>query len=312
MASNPYLNNNFLDFLLTFVIRMGKLVSGDLKFSELALDEMQILVLILIGASCAFLGIFLILKRSTMLANSLSHSVLLGIVLAEIILKFLVFRANPLLALYLAALLSAFLTTTLTHFLTHTLKFSEDVSIGVVFSALFALGVVLATIFTQNSQLSVEAVMGDLEGLKISDFKNLWLILGLNLVLIVPFFNYFKVTTFDTVFSQMLGLPLNLLYYLLMFMVAVTVMAAFKVVGVVLVLALIVMPVMIARIFSKSILQMAFWSLIITVVSSIVSIALSRHVLSVYGITISTSGVVSTLMGLAFLVLGSFKRSCRT
>lgn len=264
--------------------------------------NLDVLTLIVVGISCSLLGVFLVLKRSTMLVNSLSHSILLGIVLAKIIVI-----GNTIGTLYLAAFLASLFTAVLTNFFTRVLKISEEVSIGVVFSSLFAIGVVLA-IMTKNESLNVEAVMGNIENLNRSDLKKLIMVAGINIICIIPIFKYLKVSTFDSTFAHMIGIPQNLLYYILMFEVGVTVMAAFQVVGVVLALALVVMPTLIARLISKNILQTILWSILIIVFCSILSVSISKKIFMLYKISISLPGLITVLMGSIFLVFAK-KRS---
>ena len=80
LAVNPYFGKNFFSFLLLFAQRMGSLLTGKIGFSDLASDEIQVLVLALVALASALVGTFLVLKKMTMLANSLSHTILLGIV----------------------------------------------------------------------------------------------------------------------------------------------------------------------------------------------------------------------------------------
>src|SRR5580692_7382093 len=77
---NPYWGTDFWQFFAVFGKRMALFATGQLPFSQLASDEIQVLVLILIALSSALVGTFLVLKKMTMLANALSHTILLGIV----------------------------------------------------------------------------------------------------------------------------------------------------------------------------------------------------------------------------------------
>src|SRR5690348_5384464 len=77
---NPYWGASFSEFILLFFHRMVQWLTGSLSLCDLASDEIQVLTLICIAFSGALLGCFLVLKKMTMLANSLSHTILLGIV----------------------------------------------------------------------------------------------------------------------------------------------------------------------------------------------------------------------------------------
>ena len=75
---NPYFGKNFWQVFVLFFQRMGEFITGQIGLSELASDEVQILVLMLVGFASALIGTFLVLKKMTMLANSLSHTILLA------------------------------------------------------------------------------------------------------------------------------------------------------------------------------------------------------------------------------------------
>ena len=109
---NPYQGKIFWEFVLLFCQRMGLLLMGKLSFEQLASDEIQVLVLMGVAISSALVGTFLVLRRMTMLANALSHTILMGIVLAYFLSSF---AANEeegvtMQAMLCAALITGFLT----------------------------------------------------------------------------------------------------------------------------------------------------------------------------------------------------------
>ncbi len=123
VSFNPYHGQTFWEVLLEFIKRMRELILGKLAFRELVSDEIQILVLIGVAISSGLLGSFLILRRMTMLANSLSHTILVGIVLAFFFTHFSSYSEEkhvhlvvPMQAMLIAALITGFLTTFLTSF----------------------------------------------------------------------------------------------------------------------------------------------------------------------------------------------------
>ena len=147
---NPYSGESFIGFFLTLLSRFWLLLTGNLSFSHLATDEIQILVLVGVACSTALLGCFLVLRKMTMLANSLSHTILLGIVIAYLITRDGVigsahgggYEPINLNAMLLASLLTGIATTFLTEFLTKNARLQEDASTGIVFTSLFALGII--------------------------------------------------------------------------------------------------------------------------------------------------------------------------
>ncbi len=306
LALNPYFSKDFIGFFVLFFQRVGQLLSGKLGFADLASDEVQVFVLALVSIASALVGTFLVLKKMTMLANSLSHTLLLGIVVAYVILIPFTPESNSysisIPVLLIASLVMGLVTTVLTQMLTHVLKLQEDASTGLVFTTLFALGLVSVTVFTRNTHIGIEAIMGNVDALHMHDLK---LILGITLfdfAVIALLFKEFKMTTFDSGFADTQGFSSSFFNYLLMVLTSVTVIGAFRAVGVLLVLAFLVGPVLTARLFTHGLKKLLLLSMAIGVGASVFSVALARHLLSVYHLPVSTSGLVATVLGAIYFL----------
>ena len=314
---NPYHDLTFWEFILKFMQRLGALFTGQLSFQQLASDEIQVLVLMGVAISSALVGTFLVLRRMTMLANSLSHTILMGIVLAY----FLTLISSPqegghtadiapMQTLLFAALITGFLTAFLTEFLTKTVKLQEDASTGLVFTSLFALGVILVTILTRNAHIGIEAVMGNVDALQSRDLFWVYVIMALNIFLFVLFFKEFKLTTFDPGLAYAMGLSPFLFSYLLMAQVSATTITSFRAVGVLLVLAFMTGPPLAARLLTHSLKAMLIWATVLGSFCALIGVALTRHILTVYGVALSTSGVVVCMI-LALYVVTIFLAPAR-
>jgi manganese/zinc/iron transport system permease protein len=244
----------------------------------------------------------------TMLANSLSHTILLGIVLAYILLIPFIpesevhAHAISIRVLLIASLVTGLITTMLTQMLTHVLKLQEDASTGLVFTTLFALGIVLVTVFTRNTHLGTEAIMGNVDALHVNDLILIFWIALFDFAIIALLFKEFKMTTFDSSFANSQGVSGSLFNYLLMVMTSATVIGAFRAVGVLLVLAFLVGPVLTARLFTHRLKGVLLLSTAIGIFASVVSVGLARHLLSVYHLPLSTSGLVATVLGIIYFL----------
>jgi manganese/zinc/iron transport system permease protein len=295
---NPYWGQDFFGFFAVLFQRL----TGQLPLSQLASDEVQLLVLMGVALSTVLLGSFLTLKKMTMMANSLSHTTLLGIVIAYLIF----FAPGTDLSidtsiLFVAALISAVLTTLLTELARDLLKLQEDAAIGLVFTTLFALGIILVTVFTRNSHIGVEVITGNVDALHFEDIRLVWGAAILNLVLIGLFFRQWVMTAFDEKLSFSLGIPTKTFHYLLMFLTALTLIAAFRAVGVILVLSFLVGPTLIARQWTHRVRSLLLLGIGVGVVTAVFGVALSRHCLSVYHMPLSTGGLVVTLISAFYL-----------
>ena len=304
---NPYYGQNFLEFFLVLFQRLGGVFTGTLP---LATDELQMAVLIGVSVSTAMVGTFLVLRRMAMLANSLSHSILLGIVLTFLLSHGagMVIDATHTHAslnfqlLFLAAIATGFVTSFLTEFLTKTVKLQEDASIGLVFNTFFSLGVILVTVYTRNVHLGTEAVMGNVDALHPDDLRLVGMIAAVNLILFLFLYRGYKITTFDPQLSTALGYRPTIYNYLLMLQVSITCVGAFRAVGVLLVLAFLTGPPLIARRLTHRLRTMLILATLVSVGASVMAVALTRHLLSVYGLPLSTSGVVVCIILLFFVL----------
>jgi len=272
------------------------------RFLPLELDEIQLLSLILLAISTALLGSFLVQRKMSMLANSLSHTILLGIVLAY--LAFLPMQAFsvsiPLHILFIAALITAFLTTFLTMLLTRVAKLQEDASIAIVFTSLFALGVVIVTIYAKNAHIGLEAIMGNIDALHLHDLNLLGLIAVINLIAILIFYKELFISSFDPSHAKMVGISNFSMHFILMALVAATAIGAFRALGVLLFLAFLVGPVLTARLITDRFNHIILVAMGIGIFSSCISVALSRHIFSVYHLPLSTAGITVVLIGLCY------------
>jgi len=295
---NPYWGNNFFEFLLRFITRLPKILIGQ---ESMVQDEMQIFVLFAMSISCAMLGVILVARKITMLANSISHTSLLGIVIA-----FLLFSKDSATTqmsiggYLLASFICAMVTTFISEFLTKVLKVQEDASIALVFTFLFALGIVMLTFYSRNAHIGAEIIMGNIDVLMISDFRWLALIAAFNIFLLNLCYKEYLVTSFDFQFAKLIGVSASFFNYLLMLQLSATVIGSFRVVGVILSLSYIVGPYLITSLFIKDYKKLLILSPVTGCVLSLVGVALSRHILSVYRAALSTGGICVSLIALIY------------
>lgn len=311
---NPYSGQTFFGFFVELFFRIIEFLRGNVKVDQLASDEIQILVLAGIAASASLVGTFLVLRKMTMLANSLSHTILFGIVIAFLFTKDQGQAGSlNIQALLIASVGMGFITTFLTEFLTKKGHLQEDASMGIVFTTLFALGILLVTLMTRNAHVGTEAVMGNADALHIDDLKLVYLVLVLNLCTFGLFYKEFKITTFDPSLARALGIAATFFNYLLMAQVSITVIAAFRAVGVLMVLSFITGPVLTARLLTHDLGKMLLYAVLIGSAASAVGVALSRHILTVWDMALSTGGIVVCTITTIYLIaaLTTYFRSNR-
>jgi manganese/zinc/iron transport system permease protein len=283
-------------------------------------DLIQLLVLCALSLAASSLGVFLVLRKMTMLANSLSHTVLLGIVITALILA--PFSPMPELgvqglsmeSLLIAALVTGVITTLLTHFLTHVIRLQEDASIALVFTVLFALGVVVVTLFTRDAHIGTEAVLGNIDALQPADLKLISWTALFNVLFVTLFFKELLTTSFDPLMAKTTGISTSLINVALMILTAATAISAFRAVGVLLFLSFLVGPPLIARLITSRLKMLLLLAVAIGVLCSVCGVLLSRFLFTTWSISLSTGALVATLIGATYGLTLLFRlfRTCRS
>lgn len=297
---NPYSGAQFFEFFAILARRFGQFFMG--QAGGLAADELQLAVLVCSAIACGLLGPFLVLKRMSMFANSLSHTTLLGVVGAFLFAShWWGSGMTDLSTLLLGACISAGLTAGLIEVLSRVFRLAPDASIGLCFTTLFAIGVILVSLFTRDVHLSTEAVTGNCDALLSSDLRLAASIALLNAILISLFYRPFMLMSFDESYLRALGFSAPFWRFCLFFLTSLTVVASFRAVGVLVVLALLMGPYLTVRLFCHQLTRLVWLTPVCGVAIVVVSVALSRHILSASGVPLSTGGIVSLLTALTFL-----------
>jgi len=256
------------------------------------------------AAACALPGVFLVLRRMAMLSDAISHSILLGIVLAYFVTRNL---ASPL--LLVAAAVTGLVTVALVELLGRTRLLKADASIGLVFPLLFSIGVILISRYAGDVHLDVDSVLlGELAFAPFDRFElfgadmgpvSLFVMLGAlaaNALFLLLFYKELKVATFDPELAAALGISPVLIHYTHMGLVSVTAVSAFEAVGSVLVVALMIGPPATAYLLTDRLPVMIALSVCIGVAASLAGYWLA-HVLDA-----SIAGSMATMTGVAFLL----------
>jgi manganese/zinc/iron transport system permease protein len=263
-----------------------------------------ILIACIVSVACALPGVFLVLRRLSLQSDAISHSVLFGIVISFFVVKDF---HSPLLMIGAAA--TGVLTVVLSEALLKTKLIKEDASIGLVFPALFSIGVILISMFAADIHLDTDAVLtGEIALAPFDRFvvggadlgpRSAWsmgLVALINLLFLLGFFKELKLSTFDEGLAASLGFRPRLLHYGLMVMVSITAVGAFDSVGSILVVALMIAPAATAYLLTDSLVVMIALSMGIGVASAITGVIIA------FSLDISISGTMAVACGLFFAV----------
>ena len=262
------------------------------------------LIAIIVSVACATSGTFLVLRKMSLMTDSITHTILFGIVVAYFITKDL----NSPFLIVGAALIGVF-TVWLTETIVKTKIVSEDSAIGLVFPLLFSLAIIMVTKFADSVHLDVDSVL--LGELAFAPFDRLivfghdigatglWLgiaLLLINILFVVLLFRVLKLSTFDTLLATTLGFSPVIIHYALMTVVSVTAVGAFETAGSILVIAFMIVPPATAYLLSNDLKMIIFLSGLIGGVSSILGYQLAKM------LDASIAGAIAAVAGIIFVV----------
>ena len=229
----------------------------------------------LVTAACGMIGNYLILRRMALVGDAISHSVLPGLAIA-----FLLMHSLKTVPMFIGALVAGILTTVLIELIHKKSRVKQDSAIGITFSTLFAIGVILIS-FGQTDAVHLDAecvlygeiafvpldlvqtqlgpgalsVVEKIPGLNSEMFLNgnlltiappsvirMAVVTSITLLLILVFYKELLVTSFDSGLSSSLGINSTVVHYTLMGMLSVIIVSAFEAVGAILVIAMLILP----------------------------------------------------------------------
>lgn len=268
--------------------------------------HLEILLIAIITASaCALPGVFLVLRRMTLMSDAISHAILPGIVIAFFFTHTV---SSPILIFVAAG--TGVLTVVLVELLQKTDLIKEDAAIGLTFPALFSVGVILISRYTRNVHLDIDAVLlgelayAPLNRLTILGFDVgpvaltvMAVILFLNLTFILLFYKELKLATFDIGLAATLGLTPSLIHYGLMTLVSITTVGAFDAVGSILVVALIAGPAATTYLMTDNLTRMLVISAILGSINAVVGYFIA------YQFDVSIAGTIASVTFLTFILI---------
>ncbi|MBG9983824.1 metal ABC transporter permease [Aerococcaceae bacterium DSM 111022] len=262
------------------------------------------LVGIAVSLSCAIIGVFLVLRGSTMVSDAITHTVLLGIVLGFFATEDL---NSP--WLMIGATIVGVLTVYLIEALRNTGLVDNDAATGIVFPFLFSIAMILITYFASDIHLDADAVFTGEIGFTIFNRVNIggvdlgpeafWrsvIIFLINTGFVAFFYKELQVTTFDPKYALSIGIPTAFIHYGLMTLTSLTAVGSFESVGSILVVGLMVGPALTGFLLADKLERVVGIALVTAVFNAVVGVRLA------YMIDLSYAGVIAVVTGVvAFL-----------
>ena len=259
-------------------------------------------ILIMTSLACSILGVFLVLRKLSMVSDAISHSVLLGIVLAYFIVKDI---TSPF--LILGATIFGVLTTLGIELLIKSKRVSADASVGIIFPLFFSIAVILITRYARNVHIDTDVVlMGEIilapfRRVEILGFSlprtlfTMFIVFIINLSFVGLFFTKMKISSFDPTYAFVSGIAGSVLYYIFMALVSFTAVASFESVGAILSIAFFIAPAASAYLISKDLKMTLLLAGFYAIINACIGYALAVK------FNISMAGMCAVVSGITFL-----------
>ncbi|MDB0011250.1 metal ABC transporter permease [Crocinitomicaceae bacterium] len=273
-------------------------------------DILNLVTVLAIAWSCSLLGAFLVLRKVVMVGDAISHSVLPGIAIAYVFSQ----SFDSYFILLGAAVFGVF-TTVIIDFFHKKLKLQEDASIGITFTWLFALGVIIISLFTEkNTDLDQDCVLfGDL-GISFLDkiivgglfygTRSMWMIFPIFILIlgfIIKGWKGLQLISFDLEYAKSKGVNVSFWHYSFMLLVSVTTVMSFESVGAILVVGLLSIPPATAFLISEKLNKLLVLSCVFSTIACVLGILGSIY----FDLTMSSSIVV--VSGILFVIVWLIK-----
>ncbi|MFV8826671.1 iron chelate uptake ABC transporter family permease subunit [Alkalihalobacterium sp. APHAB7] len=250
--------------------------------------QQALIAAVLVGIICGVIGCFIILRGMALMGDAISHAVLPGVVIAYMVGA----------SFFVGAVIAGVLTALGIGYVSQNSRIKDDSAIGILFTAAFALGVVLLTNLRGTSLDLWHILFGNVLAVSRSD---LWVTFGIGVFVLLMIFLFYRpllMSTFDPTMAKAAGIPVQMIHYLLMLLLSLVTVASLKTVGIILVVAMLITPGATAYLLTDRFPVMLFLSAFFGSISAVLGIFFSV----VYDVASGASIVLvaSVIFGIVF------------
>lgn len=226
----------------------------------------------MVGVMCGILGCFIVLRNMSLIGDALSHAILPGVVVGYLIAGYSV------LGFFTGSVIAGLIAAIGITWIQRNVKTQEDAAIGIVFTSMFAIGVMGISWLTHQGGVHLDLkdfLFGNVLGISNQDLAMTAIILLFTLVCVIAFYRYFFITTFESVIAQTLGISVSTMHYFLMLLLSFAIVASLQSVGVILVVAMLITPASTAYLLTYRLDRMIIIAAVVGLASAILGLILA-------------------------------------
>jgi ABC-type Mn2+/Zn2+ transport system permease subunit len=255
---------------------------------------------ILVGSLCAIVGTYVVLRGMAFFGDALAHAILPGVAVGYLV------GGGARQPLFWWAMLAAVLSSIGIGAIQKSVKIREDTAIGIIFAGMFALGIALISSVQNYTNDLTHFLFGDVLGISQSDLVRISIFGGLILLTVFVFYKEFLVISFDPILAMTMRLPVKMLDYLLMVLIAITIVISLQTVGIALMVAMLITPAATAYLLTKRLPVMMLIAAVIAIFSGITGLYVS------YYVNVASGAAIVLSATLIFLLVWGIKIITRT
>ncbi len=226
----------------------------------------------MVGILCGVLGCFLVLRNMALIGDALSHAILPGVVAGFWIV------GHNVTGFFIGSVIAGLIAAVLITWIQRNVKTKEDAAIGIVFTSMFAAGVIGISRITRQQGVHLDMkdfLFGNILGISNQDLMLTFLILCFTLICVITLYRYFFITTFGSVVANTLGISGSTMHYFLMILLSFAVVASLQSVGVILVVAMLITPASTAYLLTHHLKSMLIIAALVGLISTVSGLILS-------------------------------------
>ena len=234
---------------------------------EFAFMQRAFLGGVLVGTICALVGTYVVLRGLAFVGDALAHAAFPGVVIAYLL------KGN----IYLGAAVFTLATALGIGLISRRARMSYDTAIGILFAGAFALGVLLMSTIRGYTVDLFSFLFGNILGISERDLLFVGLLGAVVVLTIALFYKELLLLSFDPTVAEAMGYPVQALNYLLLALIALTIVISIQAVGIILVVALLVTPSATAHLLTERLFRMMLFGIVLAALAAVVGLYLSFY-----------------------------------